>query len=101
MILLMLLVIGDNVSTYLCLTTSSDVYHTWEANPISAWMFQAFGMIPAMLLQTVIKLAALVWVYSLIGDSRSNLRVTWVTVMLLIVVTGYVNLNNWYAYSLM
>lgn len=101
MLLLFLLIIGDNVSTYLCLTTSTETYKVWEANPISAWLFQSVGMVNGMILQLITKGIALVWLYHYSTKSMMHYRLVWFMMLGAVLITGYVNYSNWSIYALL
>ena len=93
LILNLLLVLGDNLSTYLCLNGS---VATTEANPLSAWIFESVGLVEGLTISTVIK-TILLYCIHLFYIYRPKLRAilmigSWLTLFLLI----YVNLNNWY-----
>jgi len=97
--ILYLLVIGDCVSTYLCLTTFNDGYTAWEGNLVSAWLFQQLGLIPGLGAMLVAKALGIVILNVLSKRSRSNYVVVLVGMIGAVLITGYVNYNNWYVYS--
>lgn len=101
MTVLFLLIIGDHVSTYLCLTTPTETYKVWEVNPISAWGFGLIGLVPTLILQLVIKGVALVWAYRWAQRSMLHYRFMWFIMIGAVLITGYVNYNNFYIYMLL
>ena len=95
---LSLLVIGDGVSTYLCLTTQSASYEVWEANPITNWVFSIIGIGPGLLLDTVIEIGVLIWLYFLaIRKPRWYTPVIAGTTFVALM-TAYATWNNWSIY---
>jgi hypothetical protein len=96
--LLYLLVIGDCVSTYLCLTTVSDSYAAWESNPISAWIFQQLGLIPGLVAMLVVKGFGVLILNVMSKKNKSNYIVILVGMLGAVLITGYVNYNNWGVY---
>jgi len=94
---LALLILGDDVSTYLCLTTPSENYNTTEANPLSAWMFGLMGIIPALTLQGVVKGGGMVVLYKMgtLWNPRTYKLIAW-GMGGAVLVTLLANLNNWY-----
>lgn len=99
--LLYLLIIGDCVSTYLCLTTISDTYRVWEGNLISAWLFELVGLVPGLVLFALVKAVGLVWLYRL--AMKSERRYIWIVSMMSVAfcITAYANFNNWRILHLM
>ena len=96
---LYLLVIGDCVSTYLCLTTVNEGYSAWEGNPASAWIFQQLGLIPGLGAMLVAKALGILILNALSKRSRSSYVFILVGMLGAVLITGYVNYNNWYVYS--
>jgi hypothetical protein len=99
--LLFLLILGDFVSTYLCLTTPNEFYKVWEVNPLSAWMFGVMGIVPALALQAAIKGGALIWCHHWSQRSMLHYRVMWIMMLGALLITGYANVNNWQIYHLL
>jgi hypothetical protein len=97
-----LLVLGDCVSTYLCLSTPAPEHlNVWEANLLSAWSFQAIGLVPGLVAFIAIKAAGLVIIYNWAQrGSRERLIFTGLMVGVA-VMTAYVNYNNFYIYHLL
>jgi hypothetical protein len=101
MLCLFLLIVGDCVSTYFCLTTASDEYQVWEFNPISDWMFQAWGLIPGLLVFVLVKGLGLIYLYKRASVSILRHKIVCVFIVGAILITGYVNYNNWSIYALL
>jgi Domain of unknown function (DUF5658) len=51
---------ADHWTTYLCLSRPLDGYAVSEANPLTAWLFQSFGLVPGLVLDAAVTLAAVV-----------------------------------------
>lgn len=93
---LYLLVLGDCVSTYLCLTTPSPNHNISEANPVSAWTFSLIGLVPGLTLMAAGKAIGLVILYRL---AMSKAHTYWLIaggMSVALFITLYANLNNWY-----
>ena len=96
--LFLLLSLGDNLSTYLCLTHSTGENITSEINPISAWMFSLIGILPWLAIQTGIKVTVVVYIYKLSIKSRSNYNRLTAAMVLVTLLVFAANVNNWWIY---
>jgi hypothetical protein len=90
-LLMLLLTAADHWTTYLCLKAPVPGFEVSEANPIAEWLFRSMGLVPGILLDTTVTLAAvgfLVWT-ALIPRAAKGL-------FLLVVIawTGYAVVNN-------
>lgn len=56
--LTLLLTAADHWTTYLCLRAPVAGWEVSEANPIAAWLFHSVGLVPGILLDSVVTLAA-------------------------------------------
>ena len=94
---LTLLILGDDISTYLCLTAAAPDYVVSEANPLSAWMFGLIGIIPALALQGVVKGAGMAILYKMatLWSPRTYKLIAYGMGFAVVVTLG-ANLNNWY-----
>ncbi len=100
LITLGILIIGDGISTYLCLTTPSDTYEVWEGVGPVRGLFDTIGLAPGLILIFVTKITLLVWLYRI---ARKGAVVYWIAVvgtLLGALFLAYANLNNWYIYNL-
>ena len=50
---------ADHWTTYLCLRAPVDGWRVTEANPLADWLFQAFGLVPALLLDSAVTMFAM------------------------------------------
>lgn len=100
-LVLFLLIAGDCVSTYLCLTTFSERYLAWEANPVTAWLFAAIGLLPGLSLMLVGKSLMFIPLYKLAQLSRGLYRFILLGTLLAVLLTAWVNYNNWSLYTLL
>ena len=60
--LTVLLSAADHWTTYLCLSKPVAGVVVSEANPIADWLFSSVGLVPGLLVDSVLTLAALVLV---------------------------------------
>lgn len=93
------LVIGDCVSTYLCLTTPTDEYNVGEANLLSAWLFAQVGLVQGLALSTMIKATLSVWLYRIVQSRPHLLTFSTLGMAFAVSSTLWANLNNWYIWS--
>jgi hypothetical protein len=52
---------ADHWTTYVCLRAPVPGWSVAEANPVADWLFQTLGLVPGLLLDTVITLCAVVF----------------------------------------
>ena len=97
-VLLYLLIIGDCISTYYCLTTPTLTYEVREGNPATAWLFQQVGLVTGLWLLLVVKAVGLVYLSAISKHCRVRYWTVLVGMVGAILVTGYVNYNNWSVY---
>ena len=57
--LTLLLTAADHWTTYLCLRTPIAGWRVAEANPIAEWLFQSVGLVPGILLDSAVTVAAI------------------------------------------
>jgi hypothetical protein len=93
-LLTLLLTAADHWTTYLCLQSPVPGFEISEANPIADWLFRSFGLVPGILVDSAVTVAAmgfLVWT-ALIPRTAKR-------VFLLVVIgwTGYAVVNNFHA----
>jgi hypothetical protein len=60
-VLTLLLAAADHWTTYLCLRQPIEGWLVLEANPISQWLFTTIGLVPALLLDSALTLAAVLF----------------------------------------
>lgn len=56
--LILILTALDHWTTYLCLADSVPGWHVREANPLAAWLFSAFGLVPGLAIDSAVTLGA-------------------------------------------
>jgi hypothetical protein len=59
--LTVLFTMADHWTTYLCLRAPIDSWQVTEANPIAEWLFGSVGLVPGLLIDSVITLIAIVF----------------------------------------
>ena len=62
--LTLLLTAADHWTTYLCLRAPVPGWQVAEANPMADWLFQSVGLVPGILLDSVVTLAAIAFLLS-------------------------------------
>jgi hypothetical protein len=58
-LLIVLLSAADHWTTYLCLRAPLSGWEVTEANPISDWLFETMGLVPGLLVDSVLTLATM------------------------------------------
>lgn len=97
-VLAFLLVIGDCVSTYLCLSTVSEQYRVYEANLLSDLVFGWVGMVPGLVIMGIGKALGLVFLCLVYARRPKRRAVVILGLLFLVLMTAYVNANNWSIY---
>ena len=92
---LTLLILGDDVSTYLCLTVPSPHHNVSEMNPVSAWMFGLLGIIPALALQGAVKGVGMVVLYRLAMRKPHTYKLIAWGMGIALIPSLFANVNNW------
>jgi hypothetical protein len=57
--LTLLLSAADHWTTYLCLRSPVSGFDVTEANPFSSWLFQSFGLVEGLMIDSLLTVAAL------------------------------------------
>lgn len=60
-VLVVLLNLADNTTTFLCLRAPVPGYEMAEANPAAAWLFDTVGLLPGLVLEMGLTTAAIVF----------------------------------------
>ncbi len=60
-IIVLFLSTADHWTTYLCLRSPVAGFEVSEANPIAAWLFELIGLVPALALDGVVTLVAVLF----------------------------------------
>jgi hypothetical protein len=58
-ILVVLLNVADNTTTFLCLHAPVPGYEVAEANPAAAWLFDTIGLVPGLVFEMAVTTAAI------------------------------------------
>ncbi len=90
-LLTLLLTAADHWTTYLCLQAPVPGFEVSEANPIALWLFEAMGLVPGILLDTAVTLAAVGFLVSTAlvpGPAKRTF------LLVVIAWTGYAVVNN-------
>jgi len=90
--LILLLVAGDGISTYLCLT---QVPGGQEANPLVIPFINWLGVGPAMWLSGFGRSAGALWLYKMAKTGEMRRWVVLVGFTFVIALTLFANVNNW------
>ena len=62
-IALLLVTLGDHYTTWLCLQAPVPRWEITEANPIAEYLFQVFGLVSGLLIDSIVTIIAVTWVY--------------------------------------
>jgi len=89
--LIVALTAADHWSTYVCLTEVVPGWQASEANPLAAWLFGAFGLVPGLAIDTAVTLTA---VGMLLRTRLVPARAKGACLLLLVVTTGFAVINN-------
>jgi hypothetical protein len=90
-LLTLLLTAADHWTTYLCLKAPVPGFEVSEANPIADWLFASLGLVPGILLDSVVTLAAMGF---LVWTGLIPLAAKRIFLLVVIAFTGYAVLNN-------
>ena len=85
---------ADHWTTYVCLRHPVSGWEVVEANPISDWMFQVIGLVPGLVLDSLVTVAAVAF---LLSTRRVPNFVKKGFFALVVVSTGYAVINNYRA----
>ena len=58
----LLLSAADHWTTYLCLREPVSGWHVAEANPLADWIFGSFGLVPGLMIDSVLTLGVVAFV---------------------------------------
>jgi hypothetical protein len=90
-LLTLLLTAADHWTTYLCLRSPVPGFDVSEANPLADWLFRSLGLVPGILVDSALTLAAIGFLVSTALIPHTAKRVFLVVV---IGWTGYAVVNN-------
>jgi len=90
-ILILLLTAADHWTTYLCLRAPVQGWFVTEANPVADVLFQSAGLVPGLLIDSLITVAALLFLAS---TPRFSPRMRTVMLSAVAMATSYAVINN-------
>jgi len=93
-LLTLLLSAADHWTTYLCLRQPIDGWHVSEANPLADWLFGSVGLVPGLLIDSIVTLSAVAFL--LVTRQVPHLA-KGVFFAVVIAWTGFAVINNWQA----
>ena len=93
-ILTILLSAADHWTTYLCLRAPVAGWQVAEANPLAQWLFESFGLVPGLLIDSGVTLGAIAF---LLSTTRIPKLTKGLFFGLVIVGTSIAVYNNWIA----
>ena len=85
---------ADHWTTYVCLRQPVSGWQVTEANPISEWLFQSVGLVPGLLIDSVVTVSAVVF---LLTTRRLPDFAKKAFFGLVVASTGYAVINNYRA----
>lgn len=94
----LLLTGADHVTTWLCLRGPVSGWEVTEANPVAEWLFEAAGLVPGLMIDSLITLVA---VGFLVVTASLPTALKTAFLGLITLTTGYAVLNNVQAISAM
>ena len=60
---LLLVTLGDHYTTWVCLRAPIPGWDITEANPLADYLFQVFGLVPGLLIDSLATVIAVTWLY--------------------------------------
>jgi hypothetical protein len=93
-VLTVLLSAADHWTTYLCLRSPIAGWQVAEANPLAQWLFDSFGLVPGLMIDSGVTLAAIAF---LLSTSRVPKLAKRLFFGLVIAGTTVAVYNNWIA----
>jgi hypothetical protein len=90
-VLVVLLNIADNTTTFLCLRAPVPGFEVSEANPAAAWLFGTFGLVPGLLFEMLVTSAAVAF---LVMTAHVPHRVKLALLFVLAALPAWAALNN-------
>jgi hypothetical protein len=81
----------DHWTTYLCLRSPVAGWTVTEANPISDWLFEGVGLVPGLVIDSVVTVVAVIL---LLTTSRVPQYAKGAFFSLVVLTTGYAVINN-------
>jgi hypothetical protein len=91
-----LLTAADHWTTYLCLRRPIDGWHVVEANPLADWLFSSTGLLPGLLIDSLITAVAIAFILT---TQRLNRAMRYGCLGVMAMATSYAVANNLQALS--
>jgi len=85
---------ADHWTTYVCLRHPVSGWDVMEANPLSDWLFQSVGLVPGLLVDSVVTVAAVMF---LLNTRRVPVLVKKSFFVVVVISTAYAVVNNYRA----
>jgi hypothetical protein len=92
-ILVVLLNLADNTTTYLCLRAPVPGFDVGEANPAANWLFSTIGLMPGLVFEMVVTTAAIAF---LVATTHVPPRVKLFLLAVLAALPAWAAINNAY-----
>jgi len=87
----LLLTVADHWTTYLCLRNPVEGWVVTEANPLADWLFAQAGLVPGLMIDSLVTLAA---VGFLLSTQRMPRTLKHLFFGVITITTGYAVVNN-------
>ncbi len=81
----------DNWTTFTCLQQPVPGYEVYEANPLAAWGFETFGLLPGLIGEMMLTMVAIAF---LVRSHTFSLPVRLILLTAMVVLPGWAALNN-------
>ena len=90
-VLVVLLNVADNTTTFLCLRAPVPGFDVAEANPAAAWLFDSMGLVPGLVFEMVVTTAAIAF---LVATTHVPHRVKIALLLVLAALPAWAAINN-------
>jgi hypothetical protein len=90
-ILVVLLNLADNTTTFLCLRAPVPGFEVMEANPAASWLFNAIGLLPGLALEMIVTTIAIAF---LVATNRVPPRAKLALLLVLAALPAWAAINN-------
>jgi hypothetical protein len=90
-VLVVLLNLADNTTTFLCLRAPVPGFDVAEANPAAAWLFDAIGLVPGLAFEMAVTTAAVAF---LVATTHVPHRVKLALLIILAALPAWAAINN-------
>lgn len=90
-VLVVLLNLADNTTTFLCLRAPVPGFEVSEANPAAAWLFGTMGLVPGLVFEMLVTTAAVAF---LVATTHVPPRVKLLILIVLAALPAWAAINN-------